>query len=111
MCYDFSLPAHALKPACACKQTVKARVLTADAAARKLRLSLAPKSGAEGGSGAAGADALGGLQPGDIVEGTVRSIAMQEVRLHLLPSTLGYCPWLHAHRHACCLHAANVSLY
>ena len=55
-------------------QVVKARVLTQDLVARRLRLSLAAASAA------AGADPLGGLQPGDVVqEGTVRSVVMREV--------------------------------
>jgi hypothetical protein len=65
-------------------QVVKARVLTVDAAGKRLRLSLAPKSAASSDAGGAGADALGGLQPGDIVEGAVRSVTLREVSL----------PWL-----------------
>ena len=57
-------------------QVVKARVLTQDLVARRLRLSLAAASAA------AGADPLGGLQPGDVVqEGAVRSVVMHGVTI------------------------------
>lgn len=60
-------------------QAVKARVLSLDTSPQRLRLSLAPKSAATEGA-VAGADTLGGLTPGDVVEGAVRSITMSEVR-------------------------------
>jgi len=61
-------------------QVVKATVLTADADARRLRLSLVPGAAAPaGGAGApAGGDALAGLQPGDVVEGVVRSVTLAQ---------------------------------
>jgi hypothetical protein len=48
-----------------------------DPVAKRLRLSLATKSADHG--AAAGLDPLGGLQPGDLVEGRVRSITTKEV--------------------------------
>ncbi len=61
-------------------QVVKATVLAADADARRLRLSLVPGAAAPaGGAGApAGGDALAGLQPGDVVEGVVRSVTLAQ---------------------------------
>ena len=61
-------------------------MLTADPEARRLRLSLVPGAAASAGDGAGGpgADPMGGLQPGDVVEGVVRSVTTaQEVWLHV----------------------------
>jgi ribosomal protein S1 len=54
-------------------------VVTVDEERRRLRLSFAPKTAADA-AAAAGADPMGGLQPGSIVEGRVRSITTKEVR-------------------------------
>lgn len=68
-------------------QVVKCRVLSTDFSHQRLKLSLmGKKSHTEGGAGgseegAGGADALGGLQPGDIVQGTVREVETSEVRI------------------------------
>lgn len=60
-------------------------MLTADPEARRLRLSLVPGAAAApagDGAGGPGADLMGGLHPGDVVEGVVRSATTaQEVRL------------------------------
>lgn len=68
-------------------------MLTADAETRRLRLSLVPGAAARVGDGAAGSvaggDPLGGLQPGDVVEGVVRSVTTtQEVHRRLLAMCL-----------------------
>ncbi len=66
-------------------QVVKCRVMSTDFSHQRLKLSLmGKKSGAEGAAaggeeGTEGADPLGGLQPGDIVEGSVREIEAAEV--------------------------------
>lgn len=65
-------------------QTVKARVLSSNPVAKRMRLSLKPKSAADVANGAVaihGEDPLGGLQPGDFVEGSVRSITTKEVHV------------------------------
>lgn len=59
-------------------QTVKARVVSVDEERQRLRLSFAPKTAADA-AVAAGADSMGGLQPGAIVEGRVRSVTTKEV--------------------------------
>ena len=62
-------------------QVVKCRILSTDFSHQRLKLSLmGKKNGAEGGEeGAGGEDPLGGLQPGDVVKGTVREIESTEV--------------------------------
>ena len=62
-------------------QVVKCRVLSTDFSHQRLKLSLmGKKSNAEGGEeGVETGDSMGGLQPGDVVEGRVREIEMAEV--------------------------------
>jgi len=90
-------------------QVVKATVLAADADARRLRLSLVPGAAAPaGGAGApAGGDALAGLQPGDVVEGRVRSVTLAQAGAEVrarpqlpLILTLPYRVWARALRPA-----------
>ena len=68
---------------------VIARVISIDQEARRLRLSLAPKTGNAAAAGAGG-DPAGGLQPGDLVEGVVSSITSKEVRHSLSTRTSSY---------------------
>ena len=78
-------PEQAPKDAYQVGQVVKCRVLSTDFSHQRLKLSLmGKKSGADGVAGGAEegvgpGDALGGLQPGDIVEGSVREIETIEV--------------------------------
>lgn len=59
---------------------MKVRVIAADEERRRLRLSFAPKTAADAAAAAAnGGDPLGGLHPGDLVHGSVRSITTKEV--------------------------------
>lgn len=78
-------------------------MISVDHIARRMRLSLAPKTGNPAAEAAAG-DPAGGLQPGNLVEGIVASIITKEVCFpafrcsRLLccasrPSTA--CTWLH----------------
>ena len=59
-------------------QVVIARVISIDHDAQRMRLSLAPKTGNPAAEAAAG-DPAGGLQLGDLVEGTIASITSKEV--------------------------------
>ena len=74
-------PNQAAKDAYQVGQVVKCRVLSTDFSHQRLKLSLmGKKSGAEGAAGGAEAgDPLRGLQPGDIVEGSVREVENTEV--------------------------------
>ncbi len=86
-------PNQAAKDAYQVGQVVKCRVLSTDFSHQRLKLSLmGKKSGAEGAAGGAeegagAGDPLKGLQPGDIVEGSVREVEKTEVcletKLHL----------------------------
>lgn len=82
-------------------QVVKVRVLSTDFSHQRLKLSLMGKksSSAEGGEegAAGGADALGGLQPGDLVKGKVREIESSEA---MLPSLRRQCSY-HIIHNAC----------
>lgn len=62
-------------------------MVSVDEERRRLRLSFAPKTAADA-AAAAGADPMGGLQPGAIVEGRVHSITTKEVRSILGKSCL-----------------------
>lgn len=78
-------PNQAPKDAYQVGQVVKCRVLSTDLSHQRLKLSLmGKKSGAEGAAGGAeegagAGDPLKGLQPGDIVEGSVREVESAEV--------------------------------
>ena len=84
-------------------QVVKCRVLSTDFSHQRLKLSLiGKKSSAEegpggGGEGAGSGDSLGGLQPGDIVEGCVREIESAEVwrwpLRHMQTSAITHIVW------------------
>lgn len=63
-------------------QVVKCRVLNKDLSHQRLKLSLmGKKSNADGSAaeGSASGDPLGGLQPGDIIEGVVREVETAQV--------------------------------
>ena len=87
-------------------QVVIARVISIDHDALRMRLSLAPKTGNPAAEAAAG-DPAGGLQPGDLVEGTIASITSKEVCSlaassgHVLQRSL-YLPWVHIASWQCC---------
>ena len=62
-------------------QVLKVRVESVDAAKKRLSLSLvARKTGAGVEAEAAAPDPLGGLQPGDLVRGTVAQVQRKQVR-------------------------------
>ena len=71
-------------------QVVKCRVLSTDFSHQRLKLSLmGKKSTGEGAEEAlAGPDALGALQPGDIIEGKVSEIESAEVSFQLYTAAL-----------------------
>ena len=65
-------------------QVVKCRVLNTDLSHQRLKLSLMGKKSSADGSGAEGTgsgDPLGGLQPGDVIPGTVREVETAQVWL------------------------------
>ncbi|KAL0048743.1 hypothetical protein WJX82_009925 [Trebouxia sp. C0006] len=79
-------PTQAAKDAYQVGQVVKCRVLSTDFSHQRLKLSLmGKKSGTEGPAGGVG-DPLKGLQPGDIVEGSVREIERTEEEGESVPS-------------------------
>lgn len=74
-------PEQSPKDAYQVGQVVKCRILSTDFSHQRLKLSLmGKKSGAEGSEEIAGGeDPVGGLQPGDVVQGKVREIESTEV--------------------------------
>lgn len=60
-------------------QVVKCRVLSTDISHQRLKLSLTGKKSSAEGEDAQEGDPLGGLQPGDVVRGTVREIETAQV--------------------------------
>ena len=66
-------------------QVVKCRVLNKDLSHQRLKLSLMGKqSNADGSAaeGSASGDPLGGLQPGDVIEGVVREVETAQVSIY-----------------------------